>query len=995
MFDIQPLVIISTGYLLLLFACAWITEKGWFPRRVVQHPVTYVLSLGVYASSWAYYGSTGVAYDFGYAFLAFYFGLSGAFLLAPVLLNPILNIVKKHQLSSLADLFAFRFRSPVAGTISALLLFVTLMPLLALQIQAVSDSIHLITDQSSADTLAIGFCISMMLFTVLFGSRPITSRDHHQGLVFAIAVESLLKMTVILVVGGVILFQVFGGMDGLDTWLNANSKNIFAMNTPLEEGPWRTTLLMFFASAIVMPHMFHMTFTENRDRKTLYAASWGLPLFLLALSISTPLIIWAAIKLNVNTLPEYFPLAIGQALNQRWLTLIVYLGGLSAASSLMIVTTLALSSMMLNHIVLPIYQQIEHVNSEINIYRRVIWLKRGLMIVLIIAAYCFYRLLHDDSDLHKLNIVAYAGALQLLPGALCTLYWERANHKGFISGVLAGTSLWFMTFMLPLAIDIVPLFVEGDRVQSWIVGHWHLAAGAALFVNITVFVTVSLLTRATEAEQRVARACVVQHVTAGAQSVPKAQSALAFQEMLCEPLGKRAAQKEVSRALAELGLKFDEKRPGELARLRDKIESNLSGFMGPTVALEIVNTFLPLDSDKSYIHQDWHFLESRLEVYHSELTGLAAELDSLRRYHRKTLYSIPLGVCAVGHGDILLWNPAMVAMTGLETEQVLGFPVSGLPEPWVSLLGTFIDQDRTSLNKYRIDVEGTLRCFSVHKASIDSEAITMDGNQVLLLEDLTEHQQLEDQLIHSERLASIGQLAAGVAHEIGNPITGIDCLAQELKGFSTDPTIRESAQQILEQTKRVGNIVQMLVSYAHSGQTRQGVTGNAQPVRLYECVGEAMALLQLNAKHDELTFLNRCNPEHWVLAGYQKLQQVFINLLSNAADASPKGGHITVSTTEKRHTVDIVVEDHGHGIPQNIKEKLFDPFFTTKEAGKGTGLGLALAWNIVEAYFGTIRVISPVNEVSHSGTCFIVSLPRIESVHAKQQQEITHSGEWV
>ncbi len=995
MFDLQPLVIIGTGYLLLLFACAWITEKGWFPRRLVQHPVTYVLSLGVYASSWAYYGSMGVAYDFGYGFLAFYFGLSGAFLLAPVLLSPILNIVKKHQLSSLADLFAFRFRSPAAGTISALLLFVTLMPLLSLQIQAVSHSIHLVTDQSSPVTLAIGFCILMILFTVLFGSQPITSGDHHQGLVFAIAVESLLKIIVILVVGGVILFQVFGGLEGLDAWLNANRKNILTMRTSLEEGPWRTTLLMFFASAIVMPHMFHMTFTENRDSRALYAASWGLPLFLLVLSISTPLIIWSAIKLNVNTLPEYFPLAIGQALNQPWLTLIVYLGGLSAASSLMIVTTMALSSIMLNHIVLPIYQQIERVNPEINIYRRVMWFKRGLIMVLIIAAYCFYRLLHGDSDLYTLNIVAYVGALQLLPGALCTLYWEKGNHKGFISGVLAGTCLWFMTLMLPLTIDITPLFVEGIRVQSWIAEHWYLAAVVALSVNIIVFVAVSLLTEATEAEQRVARECMVQHVTAGTQSIPKAQSALAFQKMLCEPLGKRAARKEVSRALAELGLKFDEQRSTELARLRDKIQSNLSGFMGPTVALEIVNRFLPLDNDKSYIHQDWHFLESRLEAYHSELTGLAAELDSLRRYHRETLYSIPLGVCAVGHGDILLWNPAMVKMTGLETKQVLGLPVSNLPSPWASLLGTFIGQGRTFLNKYRVDVEGTPRCFSVHKANIDSNAITMDGNQVLLLEDLTEHQQLEDQLIHSERLASIGQLAAGVAHEIGNPITGIDCLAQELKSFSSDPDIRESAQQILEQTKRVGNIVQMLVSYAHSGQAKQGVKGNAQPVRLYECVGEAIALLQLNSKHDGLTFLNCCNPEHWVLAGYQKLQQVFINLLSNAADASPTGSDITITTTEKRHTVDIAVEDHGHGIPQNIKEKLFDPFFTTKEAGKGTGLGLALAWNIVEAYFGTIRVISPVNEVSRSGTCFIVSLPCIDSAYAEQQQETRHSGEWV
>ncbi len=992
--DLHSLVLISTAYLLVLFICAWSTEKGLIPKKLVQHPLTYVLSLGVYASSWAFYGSIGVAHDSGYVFLAFYFGLSGAFFLAPVLLTPILRIIQRYQLGSLADLFAFRFRSPIAGTLSTLLLLITVMPLLALQIQAVSDSIHLISKESSPETLAIGFCILITLFTMLFGARHITSRDHHQGLVFAIAVESLLKLLVMVILGSVVLFQVFGSFDGLDQWLTSNAGDINGMKAPLENSPWRTTLLMFFASAIVMPHMFHMTFTENRDRRALHTASWGLPLFLLLLSISTPLILWAGIKLEVDIPPEYFPLAIGQILEIQWLTIIVYLGGLAAASGLIIVTSLALSSMVLNHLVLPWYQTRELLQSRSNIYRQLIWLKRLLISMLILASYGFYRLLTDDQNLYNLSVVAYAGALQLLPGALCTLYWEKANNKGFISGLIAGTSVWFVTLMLPLTVSS-DLFLGTNLVSQELMSeHWHVAAMSSLFVNVLVFLVISSLTSMRAEEIRAAQSCLVKRVRTKGHSVPKASSPVEFQEMLCSPLGPLAAQKEVTKALAELKIRPDEKRPHALARLRDKIETNLSGLMGPAVAHDIVDSFLPLDSDKSYVAQDLHFLEAHLEAYHSKLTGLAAEMDSLRRYHRDTLSSIPLGVCSIGNNDIITWNHSMEQMTGLDAENVLGSPLHNLPEPWSTLFSSFMGSDINYLNKHRLEVNGEARCFSLHKANMEVQLEGYAKNQVMLMEDMTENQMLEEQLAHSERLASIGQLAAGVAHEIGNPITGIDCLAQELKAFSPDPEIKKTAKQILDQTKRVGNIVQMLVSYAHSGQSKQN-SHQKGAVCIHACVNEAIGLLKLNKKHDNLIFRNECHPKHQVAGSSQKLQQVFINLLSNAADASRKGGLITVKSATTQHTLNIEVEDQGHGIPKKIQEKLFDPFFTTKEAGKGTGLGLALTWNIIEEHFGTIRVISPSSQSCLCGTCFIITLPLYQPDAFKQLQGVELQGETV
>ena len=194
-FSLSQLILISAAYLFTLFGVAWLSDRGFVPRRIVRHPLTYTLSLGVYASAWAFYGTVGLAYQYGYGFLASYLGISGAFLLAPVLLYPILRITRTYQLSSLADLFAFRFRSTWAGSLTTLFMLVGVLPLLALQIQAVADSIGILTREPVHDRVALGFCALITLFTILFGARHIATREKHEGLVFAIAFESLVKLT--------------------------------------------------------------------------------------------------------------------------------------------------------------------------------------------------------------------------------------------------------------------------------------------------------------------------------------------------------------------------------------------------------------------------------------------------------------------------------------------------------------------------------------------------------------------------------------------------------------------------------------------------------------------------------------------------------------------------------------------------------------------------------------------------------------------------------
>ena len=971
-FSLSQLILISAAYLLVLFSVAWCADRGLIPRRFIRHPLTYTLSLGVYASAWAFYGTVGLAYQYGYGFLASYLGVTGAFLLAPVLLYPILRITRTYQLSSLADLFAFRFRSTWAGTLSTLCMLVGVLPLLALQVQAVTDAIAILIGEPVDTRVALGFCGLFILVTILFGARHLATREKHQGLVFAIAFESLIKLIALGAIGLYALYGVFDGPRELEQWLVLNQAALSSLHTPLQEGPWRTLLLVFFASAIVMPHMYHMTFTENLNPRALVSASWGLPLYLLLMSLAVPLILWAGLRLGSTSTPEYFTLGLGLAVDSPTLALIAYIGGLSASSGLIIVTTLALSGMLLNHVVLPLYQP----PAEGNIYRWLKWTRRALIVAIILASYAFYTLLDAHQDLANLGIVSFVATLQFLPGVLSVLYWPTANRRGFIAGLLAGIAVWALSMLLPLLGTLPGLYVPLlDMVYVLDDSSWHLAAIASLATNVLVFTLVSVFTDASPEEDSAAEACAVDNVRRPQRRELLALSPQEFATQLAKPLGAKTAQREVEQALRDLHLPFDESRPYALRRLRDRLEANLSGLMGPSVAQDIVESFLPYKSgSETYVTEDIHFIESRLEDYHSRLTGLAAELDTLRRYHRQTLQELPMGVCSLAKDqEILMWNKAMEELTEIPAQRIVGSRLSTLAEPWRGLLERFIEMPDEHLHKQRLAFDGQTRWLNLHKAAIDEPLAPGNSGLVLLVEDQTETQFLEDKLVHSERLASIGRLAAGVAHEIGNPITGIACLAQNLREErETDSELTEISGQILEQTRRVTRIVHSLMNFAHSG-SHQRVD---EPVCLADVAQEAIGLLSLNRRSVEVQFFNLCQPEHWAEGDPQRLAQVLINLLSNARDASPAGGAIRVRSEASEHTVDLIVEDEGSGIPKGVMDRLFEPFFTTKDPGKGTGLGLALVYSIVEEHYGQITIDSPADPERQCGTRIRVTLPR-------------------
>ncbi len=977
--DVADIFALGLVYVLTLFGIAYSTDRGWIPNQLVRHPIVYVMSLGVFASALAFYGVVGLAHDYGYDFLNYYLGIAGFFLLGPLLLMPLQRICRANQLASLADLLTFRYRSQWAGALVSIFLTISVLPLMALQIKAVTDTVQILTSSSNSQLapsvlpqfgVALVFCAVIILFTMLYGAKHATPGHRHNGLVLAIAFETLVKSLALAIIGCASIFGIFGGLEGLDRWLGENPEVLQQLKNHNADGMGRVLMLISFATAVGMPHMFHMTFSENPTRHSLQASVWGMPLLMLVLSVPVLPILWGAMAQGVELPPEYYTLGIGISLDSPLLCAITFIGGLSAASGVIVISTLALASMCLNHLILPFFQP----GISTDIYRWIVRVKRSLIATIILGGFLFYTTFAPQGNLSALGISGFSAALQFLPGTVALLFAPSVNRKGFVAGLASGMLAWLFTLFLPALTTVEPALLNLISGFGQPENNWPRLILLCFSVNIIVMVLVSAITSTSEDEKAAAELCSVDKLARPQRQSLAFGSPKAIRQALATALGKNVAQREVDKAMQALQLKEDESRPYALRRLRDQIEANLSGLFGATVAHDTVKRLLPYNASSGLIkNEDINLVETRLEREQQQLTGLAAGLDSLRRFYRQTLLDLPMGACILGRDhEIVLWNGALEKLSGIPSDYVTGALADNMPPPWGQLLLDFAAGDNDRQQKRDLLIDNVRRLVNLQKTHSGTDH---SGDTIILVEDVTEAQLMEDELIHSERLASVGRLAAGVAHEIGNPVTGIACLAQNLRAESEDPELIEIAEDILTQTERISAIVQTLVNFSHGGKHTEIQTKDS--VCLYDCVNEAIKLLLLDKESRPVSYLNSCDGQYLVIGNQQRLTQVFLNLLSNARDACLPNQQIVISSwLVNQQTVAAAVTDPGSGIDPVKLEHIWEPFFTTKDPGQGTGLGLALVYSIVEAHEGRVRVESPVGKDASAGTRFIIELPR-------------------
>jgi signal transduction histidine kinase len=311
-------------------------------------------------------------------------------------------------------------------------------------------------------------------------------------------------------------------------------------------------------------------------------------------------------------------------------------------------------------------------------------------------------------------------------------------------------------------------------------------------------------------------------------------------------------------------------------------------------------------------------------------------------------------------------------LSGVPSEQAVGYHLKSLPSPWNDLLSGFALAQDSHIHHMEITLNGRPRWFNLHKATVLDQEQQIDASGrtslVMLLEDLTDLEILEAELAHSDRLASIGRLAAGVAHEIGNPVTGIHSLAQNLRDEHDKEEIDQSVEAILQQTRRISNIVKSLMNFSRSGEV--GI--DHREFTLADIIEESVRLVQLTHKSKEMRWIIDCSPDLTLVGDKQRFSQVLVNLLTNACDASETDNTIEIIAQELEAEVKIEIIDSGKGIPLEIQEFIFEPFFTTKVAGEGTGLGLSMAHKIIQDHNGQISIDS----APDTGTRVKINLPK-------------------
>ncbi len=973
------IIVLTFMFCSICTALYYFAEQGQIAKSQMHKPWVYTFSLGGYLGIWAMFGSLQLAQSNGYMFLSYFLGTSAVFLFSALLLLPLSQLTQTYQLHSLADLLSFRYSSQSTGIIATFFSLLGILPLVAMQLLTLGDMSEALVLSGKPvnhvkETTIIITCVGVALFTLINQRANISPKNQYQGLSFTLAILSILKLTIFLSVAVYAIYKVFGSFPLLEHWLYIQPDKLMLLNETQQSNHTRSLLIIFFAAALTMPHMFFLTFSDRATPASIKQASWLFPTFMLLFSLPILPFVWIKEELDLPIAAQFIPIAIGQVFSSPLITISIYIAALAAIISSLSTIAISVSAMISSHVVLPMLLKANRYNLVDNLQPL-----KGVTITIILTLIAFVSLI--SIDLHHLNqfgFASYTALLQFLPGTFAVLYWSKANRYGLLVGLAVGFGTWLVSIALPL------IHPDAYGLRPWLQriflfdqhNYWFLAAISSLGLNMLSFGFVSMLTRTSDDEYYIAKICSQNEIGKPVKKQLLVENVPQIINNLSRELGENNAKQQVNHALLELGMDKDEQRPFALRLLRRQLESSLSGLFGPTVARRVIARRLPYAEDDSPAIADQQIIEYRLNKSKDELPGLAKELDKMRRQHQQTIEQLPIGVCSfTSDHEITTWNQSLAELTQTHSSSAIGLRLIDIPDPWSEIFTNFISNDAAYLFKQEVLIDKKTHWLNLYKSK-DEQGETNSDVQSILIEDISQLTHLESEWQHHERLASLGRLAAGVAHEIGNPVTGIACLAQNLKYDSENPEVDATAKDILIQTDRITKIVQSLVSFSHTGSNEHKEQLYFEQISLRQCSEDAIHLLTLTKPEQSEKIINNIDSNIDIQANMQGLVQVFVNLIQNAIQAceEPDSLEIIVNAQLQDATLTITITDNGPGINQDIIDTLFEPFVTTKSSAEGTGLGLAMVYSIIEDHHGHIQVTSPLPS-QQRGSEFLITLP--------------------
>ncbi len=450
---LNVLIGVCLAYVISLFAVAFWAERASMRGRAnwLRSPMIYTLSLSIYCTGWTFYGAVGYAARSGLEFVTIYLGPSLVMLGWWWILRKLVRIGRAQRVTSIADLISSRFgKSNGLGVLVTILAIVGTTPYIALQLQSVTLSFGAFANSESLsdNTAALWLGAGLALFTILFGTRNLDVNERHHGVVMAIAVEAVVKLCALVAVGVFVVWGVLGGIGPVLSEIDASKVATWDVNG----NRWIALTFLSGAAFLCLPRMFQVLVVENADEGHLHTASWAFPTYLMLMSLFVIPIAVAGLKiLPTGSNPDLFVLSLPLSLNQDALAMFAFIGGFSSATSMVIVASLALATMVSNHIVMPIWiKWSEHRVREFGDVRRIILISRRFAILLIILlGYIYYWISGGGAALAAIGLVSFAGVTQVLPAMLGGIFWRGANRIGATAGLLVGFSIWLYTLFLP------------------------------------------------------------------------------------------------------------------------------------------------------------------------------------------------------------------------------------------------------------------------------------------------------------------------------------------------------------------------------------------------------------------------------------------------------------------------------------------------------------------------------------------------------------------
>ncbi len=461
----STILLVSLAYLGLLFGVAFYGDKrADAGRSLIANPYIYTLSIAVYCTAWTFYGSVGRAATTGVSFLAVYLGPTLMAVLWWQLLRKIVRISKVNRITSIPDFIASRYgKSAFLAGLVTVVAVVGIMPYVALQLKAVSVSFDVLSRFPELGPPAPGFggdtalfvAILLATFAILFGTRHIDATERHEGMVLAVAFESLTKLLAFLAVGAFVTFGVFDGFgDIFSRAAEAGLRELMSFAAlPGGYTSWLTILFLSMAAILFLPRQFQLLVVENVNEEHIRTAAWLFPLYLLVINLFVlPIALAGLLQFPAGAVEaDTFVLSLPISEHAWGLALFVFIGGLSAATGMVIVASIALSTMICNDLVMPVLLRIRRLRltERRDLTRLLITIRRGGIITVVSLGYLYYRLIGESYALVSIGLVSFAAAAQFAPAILIGIYWKRASWLGAVMGLGGGFAMWFYTLLLP------------------------------------------------------------------------------------------------------------------------------------------------------------------------------------------------------------------------------------------------------------------------------------------------------------------------------------------------------------------------------------------------------------------------------------------------------------------------------------------------------------------------------------------------------------------